>query len=295
VHRHPPTMVPWFCRSFRKLPAKEREKLIVDNKLCPFCLLHDRDKPCGARQKPASVACTASGCRGRHAQKLHDLLKDVLREEGQVPVLQEDDGWEESEEAWELGEAEGMIVGAVRQEEEYSWQDACEAWAAQNGEMEAGVHQVGTSGVETEQREEDVREGISEESQEDEQSEAEAEGLLVEGEEREYVLELLMREVPPNLRASVHPAKAEPVTLKGKRKRNLGKKLRKRLRMAKGAAVKEPKKEGKADAAEGRRGQATADLSRNPEVKGGSLIGKKRGGRNQPTASLPTSGGECSG
>jgi hypothetical protein len=76
------THPPWFCRLFGKLPAKEREKLIVDNKLCPFCLLHDRDKPCGAKQKPVSVACTASGCSGRHAQKLHDLLKDVLREEG---------------------------------------------------------------------------------------------------------------------------------------------------------------------------------------------------------------------
>ncbi len=61
------THPPWFCRAFGKLPAKEREKLIVDNKLCPFCLLHDKDKPCGASQKPASVACTASGCRGRHA------------------------------------------------------------------------------------------------------------------------------------------------------------------------------------------------------------------------------------
>jgi hypothetical protein len=120
------THPPWFCRSFGRLPAKEREKLIVDNKLCPFCLLHDKDKPCGAKQKPASVACTAFGCKGRHAQKLHDLLKDIFREEGQVHVLQEDDGWEESEEAWELGGAEGMIVGAVRQEEEYSWQDACE-------------------------------------------------------------------------------------------------------------------------------------------------------------------------
>jgi hypothetical protein len=144
------THPPWFCRSFGKLPAKEREKLIVDNKLCLFCLLHDKDKPCGAKQKPASVACTASGCRGRHAQKLHYLLKDILREEGQVHVLQEDDGWEESEEAWELGGAEGMIVGAVRQEEEYSWQDTCEAWAAQDGEMEASVHQVGATGVDTE-------------------------------------------------------------------------------------------------------------------------------------------------
>jgi hypothetical protein len=279
---------PWFCRSFGKLPAKEREKLIVDNKLCPFCLLHDKDKLCGAKQKPASVACTAPGCRGRHAQKLHDLLKDILREEGQVHVLQEDDGWEESEEAWELGGAEGMIVGAVRQEELYSWQDACEAREAQDGEMEASVHQVRANGVEIGQGEKDVHEGISA----DEQSEAEAEGLLVEGEEREYVLELLMREVSPNLQAGVHPARVELATLKGKRKRNLGKK---RLKMAKSTAIKEPKKEGKADAAERRRGQATTDLTRKPEAKGGGPGDKEQEERSWPTAPMPTSGGECSG
>ncbi len=58
-----------------------------------------------------------------------------------------------------------------------------------------------------------------------------------------------MREVLPNLHAGVHPAQAEPATLKGKRKRNLGKKLRKKLKMARSAAIKEPKKEGKVDAA----------------------------------------------
>jgi hypothetical protein len=59
--------------------------------------------------------------------------------------VQEDDEWEESEEAWELGEAETMIVGTVQQEAGYSWQDACDAWAVQNEEMEAGVHQVEVS------------------------------------------------------------------------------------------------------------------------------------------------------
>ncbi len=117
----------------------------------------------------------------------------------------------------------------------------------------------------------------------------------MEGEEREYVLELLMREAPPNSCASAHTAKAELATLKGKRKRNLGKKLRKRLKMARGAAIKEPRKEGKVDAALGEKGQVTVNLSRNPETKGGGLAGKKRDGRGQPTASPPTSGGECSG
>jgi hypothetical protein len=286
----PGTHPPWFCRSFGKLPAKEREKLIVDNKLSRFCLLHDKDKPCGAKQKPASVACTAPGCRGRHAQRLHDLLKDILREEGQVHVLQEDDGWEESEEAWELEGTEGMIVGAVRQEEEYSWQDACEAWETLDGEMKASVHQVRADGAEVGQREE----GMHGEVSADGQPEAEAEGLLVEGEEREYIMELLMREVPPTLKASVHPAKAELAALKGKRKRNLGKKLRKRLKMAKSAAIKEPKKEGKADAAGRKRGQATTGPTRKPEAKGGGTGDGRLSERDLPTALTPTSGGECS-
>jgi hypothetical protein len=108
-------------------------------------------------------------------------------------------------------------------------------------------------------------------------------------------LELLMREVPPNLLAGVHPAKAELATLRGKRKKNLGKKLRKKLKMAKSAAVKEPQKGGKADAAKRKKGQAVADLSRNPEAKGGSPVDERQARRNQPTAPPPTSGGECSG
>ncbi len=131
---------PWLCKVFGKLPAGEREKLIKDNRLCPFCLLHDKDKPCGAKQKP--VACTASGCKGKHIQKLHDFLKDVFREESQVHMVHGDDGWEESEEAWELGEEEMMIVGTVQQEEDCSWQDACKSWAEQDEETVAGVYQV---------------------------------------------------------------------------------------------------------------------------------------------------------
>ncbi len=107
---------PWLCKVFGRLPAGEREKLIKDNQLCPFCLLHDKDKPCGAKQRP--VACTASSCKGRHIQKLHDFLKDVFREENQVHMVHGDEGWEESEEAWELGEEEMMIVGTVQQVED---------------------------------------------------------------------------------------------------------------------------------------------------------------------------------
>jgi hypothetical protein len=168
---------------FGKLAAKEREKLIVDNKLCPFCLLHD--KLCGAKQRTMSVTCMAAGCKDKHAQKLHDFLKDVFREEGRVHVVQEDDEWEESEEAWELDEAEAMIVGTIQREDGHSWQDACDAWAAQNGEMEAGVHRVEVS----ETREDQCKKVIEAKSGSEQ---PEGGSLLVEGEEQEYFLEHLI-------------------------------------------------------------------------------------------------------
>jgi hypothetical protein len=232
------------------------------------------------------VACTASGCKGRHAQKLHDLLKDLFREEGQVHVLQEDDGWEESEEAWELGEAESMIVGAVRQEEEHSWREACEAWEAQEGDVKASIHQVRA-----------VEEGESGpgEADEDEQSEAESDGLLVEGDEREYILELLMRDLSPNVEAGAHPARANLVTLTGKRKRNLGKKVRKKLKMARNTVVRETRREGKARGVGGEKGQAATAAARKPEAKSKNPADKKRGDRGPSSVPTLTSGRECSG
>jgi hypothetical protein len=83
------THPPWRCKVFGKLPAKERERIIEDNRLCPFCLLHDKAKPCGAKQRP--VACLVSNCKGRHIQKLHDFLKDVFKEENQVHVVHGDE------------------------------------------------------------------------------------------------------------------------------------------------------------------------------------------------------------
>ncbi len=284
---------PWLCKVFGKLPAKEREKLIVDNKLCPFCLLHDKDKPCGAKQRTMSVACLASGCKSRHAQKLHDFLKDVFREESRVHMVQEDGEWEESEEAWELSEAEAMIVGTVQQEAQYSWQDACDAWAIQNEEMEAGVHQVEVSGMVEEPARKDQCKNVSEVKSDSEQSEGG--GLLLEGEEQEYFLELLMRKVPPSQPADTSSPRAEASTLKGKKKRNLGKKLRKKLKLSRGATHKEPRREGGADPVGSGKRQVAPNLSHCPEAKGRGLAGEDRRTGGQTTPSPSTPGGECSG
>ncbi len=172
-------------------------------------------------------------------------------------------------------------MGAVRQESEYSWPDACNAWAALDEETEVGVHQVEAGEIET-----------SRADQEDEQ--VEAEGLLIEGEEREYVLELLLREASREACVSDYPASARPAISKSKRKRNLEKKLYKRARVVEEAATRVPKKDGGiATGGEGRK-QAPNGMPCNPETRGGETAGRERGRDNQPATPLPTSGRECS-
>jgi hypothetical protein len=266
---------PWFCRAFGKLPAREREKLIVDNKLCPFCLLHDKEKPCMAKQKQASLACPIPGCKGRHVQKLHEALKDIFREEGRVHVLQEDDGWEESDEAWELGGDEGVIVGAVRQEDEGSWSDACDAWAALDEHAEAGVHQVR------------VEEGeLSEDDPE--------EGLLVEGEEREYVLELLLREASLEAGATSQPSRPGLASSTSKRKKNLGKKHHKKARVISRVGGKATQEDEEKPVNGGGEGRGPQGRSHNPETQGGDAASKKHNKSDKSAPPPPTMGRECS-
>ncbi len=184
-----------------------------------------------------------------------------------------------------------MIVGAVCQEEEgHSWQDACKAWETLDGEVKASVHQVRADGVGVEQEGGGARGEISA----DGQSEAESEGLLVEGDEREYILELLMREAPPDVEAVVHPARAKLAALKGKRKRNLGKKLRKRLKTVRSPTIREPEKEGRAEAVERKKGLAATTLTLKPGAKDGGPGDKGRGEGGQSATPTTTSGGECS-
>jgi hypothetical protein len=264
---------PWFCRAFGKLPAGERERLIVDNKLCPFCLLHDRESPCMAKQKQTSVACPISGCKGRHVQKLHEFLKDIFREEGRVHVLQEDDGWEESEEAWELGEDEGVIVGAVRQEEEGSWSDECDAWAAVNEHAGAGIHQVKVE--ESEPSEDDSEEG-----------------LLIEGEEREYVLELLLREAPLEAGAISQSTRPGRAGLTDKGKKGLKKKHHKKVKMMNKTSSEAMQGDGEESVS--REGERPQDRPCNLGTQGGGATVKDLIKSDKSVPPPPTLGRECS-
>jgi hypothetical protein len=217
----------WHCKVFGKLPAKEREKIIKDNRLCLFCLLHDKDKPCGAKQR--LVACPVTNCKGRHIQKLHDFLKDGFREESQVHVVHGDDEWEESEEAWELGEEEMMIVGTVQQEDDCSWQDASKSWLEQNEKEEVRVYQITVGqnaggalleaggGAVTHPP---AREQKGAEAAEDGWGAPGPDDLLIEGEEGEYFLELLMRETSPEEANSASDGVSQPA---GKKEDSKGK------------------------------------------------------------------------
>jgi hypothetical protein len=258
---------PWLCKVFGRLPAGEREKLITDNRLCPFCLLHDKDKPCGAKQRPVSVACAASSCKGRHIQKLHDFLKDVFREENRVHVVHGDDGWEESDEAWELGEEEMMIVGTVQQEDDCVWQDACNAWMEQDEEVAAGVHQVRACQEVVKQAA--VGQCKKASTKEGSEETPEPDGLLLEGEEQEYFLELLMRRASPERPKASLSTKSKATPAKGKKSRNKEKKAHGKSLAGKIADGRT--REEKTSPAGGLEKQAAPDLANNPEAKGRGL------------------------
>jgi hypothetical protein len=174
-----------------------------------------------------------------------------------------------------------MIVGAVRQESECSWPDACNALAALDEETEVGIHQVGVDET-----------GTSRADREEEQ--LEAEGLLIEGEEQEYVLELLLRETSAEACVSNHSANVRPATFKSKRKRNLERRLHKRARVVEEADAKGPRKDGgRANDREGKK-QATLGMPCGPETRGGETAEGERSRDNQLATPPPTSGRECS-
>jgi hypothetical protein len=292
---------PWLCKVFGKLPAGEREKLIMDNRLCLFCLLHDKDRPCGAKQRPVSVACAASSCNGRHIQKLHDFLKDVFREENRVHVVHGDDGWEESDEAWELGEEEMMIVGPVQQEGDCSWPDACNVWVEQDEEVAVGVHQVRIC---QEGAKQSAAGQCKKASTIEEGGEApEPDGLLLEMEEQEYFLELLMRRASPERPKASQPTKSKAAPAKGKE----GKKNKKKEKKAPGRSLAERIADGRVKeertTKKGRTASPADGLEKQPALTLPTLQRPRAGGwlraikkkKEQAARPQATSGGECSG
>ncbi len=116
----------------------------------------------------------------------------------------------------------------------------------------------------------------------------------MEGEEQEYLLELLMRRASPNQLVENPPPKEEANPLKTRKGKSLGKKIRRR-KLPGGTTGKEPRKEKATDPAGGVERQVASNLTHNQEAKGRGLAGGDSQKKNQATAPSATSGGECSG
>ncbi len=180
-----------------------------------------------------------------------------------------------------------MIVGTVQQEDDCSWQDACNSWAEQDEEVAAGVHQVRACQEAIKQS--TVGQCKKASIIEAGEGTSEPDGLLLEGEEQEYFLELLMRKASPE--------RPKVATANGKGKKKNRKKERKALgkNTAEEEAGGQEKKEGAVGLANGSEKKSGLDLANNPEAKGRGLVDGGREKKEQVTGPQATSGGECSG
>ncbi len=115
-------------------------------------------------------------------------------------------------------------------------------------------------------------------------------GLLVEGEEQEYFLELLMRKASPEQPRPSLLTKSKVASTKGKKDRSKEKKAR-----GKRAAVGKTGEERAVNPTGGTERQIASDLAHNPEAKGRGLAKSDQKREDQATKPPATSGGECSG
>ncbi len=228
----------------------------------------------------------------------------MFREESHVHVVHGDEGWEESEEAWELVEEEMMIVGTVQQEDGCTWQDASKPWIEEDEEMAVESCKVGrcqgTGGMAMKAAGEAAKQpaGRQREGAEVGWQAPGPDDLLLEGEEGEYFLKLLMRKESPERPKGDRPAettedpKDKTASAKGKAKKKDRKKAHQESK------ARTSGQEAGKDAA-GPAGNlekpAAPDLLSNQEAKGRGLIAGCQGEEEPATKSKITLRGECSG
>jgi hypothetical protein len=121
LYRNTPAVAVW---SFRDKKPEERTRIIEDNRLCPFCLLHDRGEVCYSKVNKRKPACGEAECKGQHIQWLHEVMKGTLqgrkKTEGKVNVIQGREGWRTPKDAWmeeEEEEEEMHFMNVVQAEE----------------------------------------------------------------------------------------------------------------------------------------------------------------------------------
>jgi hypothetical protein len=178
-----------------------------------------------------------------------------------------------------------MIVGTVQQEDDCSWQETCSAWIGQSEGVAVAAGQEVPEQATMGQCEKAEVAGGGEET-------SEPEGLLLEGEEQEYFLELLIRKASPEQPKAVLAARGRETPAKGKKSRKgekwaLGESLS-------GTTDKGVKERRTASLASGLKKQTAPDLAGHPEAKGRGLAEDGREERECAARAQATSGGECS-
>ncbi len=159
-------------------------------------------------------------------------------------------------------------------------------WSRTRKQQREGVHQVRVN-------QEVAEQAAASPCKEGSEGPPELDGLLVEGEEQEYFLELLIRRASPERPKTGPSARSRIAPTRGKKNRSKEKKARGRS-LAGGVANEETKEEKTVSLAGRMEGQVASNAARNPEAKGGGLIeGDQQ--RKEQTRPPATSGGECSG
>jgi hypothetical protein len=69
--------LPWLCKAFGDKTPEERNRIIVDNKLCPFCLLHSSKEVCYSKTYKTKPVCAEPGCKEQHIKWLQEVLKEL--------------------------------------------------------------------------------------------------------------------------------------------------------------------------------------------------------------------------
>jgi Fic family protein len=101
--------------SDRRAP-EERKKIIKDNKMFSFCLLHGTDDVCFAKMTNTKPPCPMPECNKQHIRWLHEILllesnTDKTASEGSINVVSDCGGWRTPDESWlNLEAAEGEDV-----------------------------------------------------------------------------------------------------------------------------------------------------------------------------------------
>jgi hypothetical protein len=122
----------------------------------------------------------------------------------------------------------------------------------------------------------------------------EPDGLLLEGEEQEYFLELLMRRASAERPKASLSTKSKVAPAKSKKSRSKEKKAH-RKSLAKRAADGRTKEEETTSLNGGLERQPAPDPAHNPEAKGRGLAEGSQQEKERVTRPQATSGGECSG